>query len=165
MEEPEKIVPKQLSDYLEVLSKAVFQTGISWQVVDKKWPGIREAFQGFDPQAVASLPPWEVDNLTNDARIIRNRRKIEATIGNAQTMLALESEHQGFHNYLRSHGGFEQTVADLRRRFRFLGDSGAYYFLWVVNEDVPSYDEWCASRGRTPHTVDTTGSARKSSVK
>ena len=43
-------------------------------------------------------------------------------------------------------------MKDLRKRFGFLGETGAYYFLWVVNEDVPSYEEWCASRGRTPHT-------------
>ena len=43
-------------------------------------------------------------------------------------------------------------MKDLRKRFGFLGETGAYYFLWVVNEDVPSYEEWCASRGRRPHT-------------
>ena len=58
---------------------------------------------------------------------------------------------QGFRSYLRSHSGFEETVADMRKRFRFLGETGAYYFLWVVNEPVPPYEEWCAARGRTPH--------------
>ena len=42
---PEKINPKSLGDYLEVMSKAIFQAGISWRVVESKWPGIREAFQ------------------------------------------------------------------------------------------------------------------------
>jgi len=96
MQAPAKIKPRSLADYLEVMSKAVFQTGMSWQVVDKKWPGIREAFQGFDPKVVASLPPWDVDSLMNDTRVIRNRRKIEATIENAQTIFALDAEHQGF---------------------------------------------------------------------
>src|SRR5207237_864961 len=45
----------------------------------------------------------------------------------------------------------ESTLADLRRQFKDLGDTGAYYFLWVVGEPVPSYDEWCASRGRSHH--------------
>lgn len=153
MEAPAKIQPKSLADYLEVLSKAVFYAGMSWQVVDNKWPGIREAFRGFDPEAVASLPPWEVDALTKDTRIIRNRRKIEAIIENAQTLVELDKQHGGFQSYLRSHGGFEKTVADLRRRFRFLGDMGAYYFLWVVNEEVPSYEQWCKSHGRTPMTA------------
>jgi 3-methyladenine DNA glycosylase Tag len=46
MHGPEKIRPQRLADYLEIMSKSVFQTGISWQVVDSKWPGIRKAFRG-----------------------------------------------------------------------------------------------------------------------
>ncbi len=151
---PQKIEPKSLGDYLEVMSKAVFQTGISWQVVDKKWPGIREAFHGFDHRAVASLTEADLARLAGDTRVIRNRRKLEAIVDNARQMLDLEEQHGGFRQYLRSHGDFEACVADLRKRFKFLGDTGAYYFLWVVNEEVPSYDDWCASRGRPHHGHD-----------
>ena len=170
MQAPEKINPRSLADYLEVMSKAVFQTGISWRVVDNKWPSIREAFRGFDPIAIATITPQGLDDLTNDKRVIRNRRKLEAIIDNARQMLELEERHgspstglrrersaersgQGFRDYLRSHDGFEGTVADLRKRFRFLGEMGAFYFLYVVGEDVPSYEDWCASRGRTPHAM------------
>jgi len=151
MEAPQQIEPRNLGDYLEVMSKAVFQSGMSWQVVEAKWEGTREAFRGFDPAAVAALTPLDLDSLGKDTRIIRNRRKIEAVVENARQMLELEETHDGFRNYLRSHSGFEETVADLKKRFRFLGDTGAYYFLWVVNEPVPSYEEWCESRGRAPH--------------
>lgn len=41
-------------------------------------------------------------------------------------------------------------MKDLRKQFKFLGEYGTYYFLWVVGEDVPSYEEWCASRGIKP---------------
>src|SRR3972149_1054973 len=68
---PPKIQPRSLADYLEVMSKAVFQTGMSWKIVGAKWPGIKEAFRGFDPEAVAHLTPDEVDSLTNDPRLIR----------------------------------------------------------------------------------------------
>ena len=148
---PAQIEPRRLGDYLEVMSKAVFQSGMSWRVVDKKWPGIREAFRSFDAEAVADLSPDEVDALAADTRVIRHRRKLEAVVQNAQRMLELETQHGGFQAYLRSHGGFEATVADLRKRFRFLGDTGAYYFLYVVKEEVPSYEEWCESRGRPHH--------------
>ncbi|HEU4759999.1 MAG TPA: DNA-3-methyladenine glycosylase I [Dehalococcoidia bacterium] len=153
MEAPQQIQPRSLADYLEVMSKAVFQTGISWRVVDAKWPGTREAFRRFDPSAVAALTPDELDALAGDTRLIRNRRKIEAVVDNARQMLELEQRHGSFRDYLRSHGGFEETVADLRKRFKFVGDLGAYHFLWVVSEPVPSYEDWCASRGRTPHPV------------
>lgn len=147
---PERIEPRSLADYLEVMSKAVFQSGMSWKVVDNKWPGIRQAFRDFDPAAVAALNPDDLDALTRDPRVIRNRRKIEAIVDNAHQMLELEHQHGTFRAYLRSHDGFEATVKDLRKRFKFLGDLGCYYFLWVVNEHVPSYEDWCASRGRTP---------------
>jgi 3-methyladenine DNA glycosylase Tag len=51
---PEKIVPKSLNDYLGIMSKSVFQAGMSWKVAESKWPGIREAFQGFDIHAEKS---------------------------------------------------------------------------------------------------------------
>jgi len=147
---PKQIKPKTLGDYLEVLSKAVFQTGISWQVVDRKWPGIRDAFHGFDARAVAGMTERDLEALAADPRVIRNRRKLVAIVENARQMLDLEEQHGSFGRYLRSHGRFEATAADLKRRFRFLGEMGAFYFLYVVGEEVPSYEDWCASRGRQP---------------
>ena len=145
---PQQIEPKRTGDYLEVMSKAIFQTGISWKVVENKWPGINEAFRGFDHRLVASLTEAELAELSSDTRVIRNRRKIEAIVDNARLMLDLEEEHGSFKGYLRSHGDFEKTVADLRKRFKFLGEMGAFYFLYVVGEEVPSYEDWCRSRGR-----------------
>jgi DNA-3-methyladenine glycosylase I len=145
---PKKIRPKSLDDYLEVLTKAVFQSGISWRVIDAKWDGFREALDGFDAKKISRYTPEDVERLVQDTRIVRNRRKIEATIDNALEMVALDEEHGGFRNYLRSHDSFEETVADLKRHFRFLGDTGSYYFLYVVGEKVPPHEEWTASRQR-----------------
>lgn len=143
---PEQIEAQSLGDYLEVMSKAVFQSGISWRVVESKWPGIRDAFRGFDAQAVAAMGDRDVNELAQDTRVIRNRRKLEAIVGNANRMLELEAEHGSFQRYLRSHGDFDATVADLRKQFKFLGEMGCYYFLYVVGEDVPPHEEWQASR-------------------
>lgn len=150
MEAPSRIQVKSLADYLEVMSKSVFQTGISWRVVESKWPQIKEAFQGFDPAVVSSLNEPELDELTQDKRVIRNRRKLEAIVSNASRLLELEKTYGTFKEYLRSRGSFEDLVKDLRKQFKFLGESGAYHFLWVVGEQVPSYEEWCASHGETP---------------
>lgn len=153
MEAPQQIVPQRLADYLEVMCKAIFQSGMSWRVVEAKWPGLKEAMRDFDPVALAFLSEKDLDELAQDTRVIRNRRKLAAIVKNAQTLRALEEEHGSFQAYLRSHGGFEATVKDLRKRFGFLGETGAYYFLYVVGEEVPSYEEWCASRGRQPHAA------------
>ena len=112
--------------------------------------GIRTAFRDFEAETVAGLSPDELDDLTTDTRLIRNRRKLEAVVSNAQKMVDLESQHSSFRGYLRSHGDFDATVKDLRKQFKFLGDMGAFHFLFVVGEEVPSYEDWCAARGITP---------------
>lgn len=140
--------PASLAGYLETMSRIVFATGMSWRVVDAKWDGIRPRFRDFDPESVAALTPADVDRLAADPAVIRNRKKIEAIIHNAAVMLELDRRQGGFAGYLASHGAFDETAAELRRDFRFLGESGAYYFLWAVAEPVPPYEEWRAGHGR-----------------
>jgi len=142
MQAPTQITPSGLADYLDVITRAVFQSGMSWRVVEAKWAGFREAFAGFDPAAVAAFDDDDVERLVADPSIIRNRRKIEATVANAQALIALEDQPGGFTGWLRGRGDFEATVAALRGEFRFLGDMGAYYVLYVVGEKVPAHDEW-----------------------
>lgn len=73
----------------EKLSLEGFQAGLSWITILRRRPGFREAFDDFDPHRVAQYGPEEVERLMADARIIRNRSKIEATIGNARATLEL----------------------------------------------------------------------------
>ena len=148
MNVPEKIEPSGLADYLEIMSKSVFQSGISWRVVESKWPGVREAMREFDPQTIATLSDSDMDDLAQDTRMIRHRRKLSAIAANARRMLDLEDEHGTFQAYLRSHGSFEATLQAVRKDFKYMGDSGTYHFLWTVGEDVPPYEEWCATHER-----------------
>ena len=145
---PERIEPASLDDYLEVMSKAVFQSGMSWRVVEAKWPGIREAFQDFSTQKVADLSVFEVEALARDTRVIRNRRKLAAIVDNAQRMIELDREHGSFRSYLRSHGDFDATLAALRKDFKFLGPTSVYFFLYVVGEEVPPHEEFEAAYRR-----------------
>ncbi len=146
-EAPEQIVPQSLNDYLEVMTKAVFQSGLSWSVVTGKWPGFQAGFQGFDVAAVAGLGELEIDALAADAAIVRNRRKIAATVHNAQRLIELDEEYDGFRNYLRSHENFEAVLKEVRKQFKYMGDTGTYYWLYVLGEEVPDYSEFC-SRGK-----------------
>jgi DNA-3-methyladenine glycosylase I len=143
---PPRRKPEDLAGYLEALSRPVFQAGISWRVIDAKWDAIREAFAGFDPPTVADYGPKDIKRLLDDPRVVRSKAKIEATIDNAQALIELDAEHGGFDSYLRSHRDFQQTVVDLKRQFRFIGDSGAYHFLWSIDEPTPPYDEWFGDR-------------------
>ena len=139
---PEKIVPKSLNDYLEIMSKSVFQAGMSWKVVENKWPGTREAFQGFDIEAVADFHEKDIEDLTNDTHIIRNFRKLTAVVHNAQKILVLDKEHGSFQKYLRSHGSFDATLKAIRKDFKFMGPTGIYVFLYVIGEEVISHEEF-----------------------
>lgn len=67
-----------------------FQAGLSWITILRRRPAFREAFHGFDPVRVARMTEADVERLVQDARIIRHRGKIEATISNARATLALD---------------------------------------------------------------------------
>jgi 3-methyladenine DNA glycosylase Tag len=148
---PPRARPKNLADYLEALSRPVFQAGISWRVVDAKWDGISKAFKGFDPKKVAAFGPKQVDAVIANEAVIRSRPKIEAVIDNAQTLMELDAEHGGFGRYLKAHGDTAAVARDLQRQFRFIGPSGAYMFLYMVGEPVPPHEEWPMgkSKGRS----------------
>ncbi|MFL7868166.1 MAG: DNA-3-methyladenine glycosylase I [Anaerolineales bacterium] len=139
---PEKITPKSLNDYLEIMSKSVFQSGMSWKVVENKWPGTKAAFHGFDVQTVANFNELDIEQLTNDTRVIRNYRKLNAVVSNARKMLELDKEYGSFQKYLRSHGGFDETLNAIRKDFKFMGPTGIYVFLYILGEEVIPHEEF-----------------------
>ena len=145
---PDQVEVKSLNDYIEVMSKAVFQSGMSWRVVNAKWTDINAAFHGFEIGRVAALTDEELDELAQDKRVIRNRRKLAAIAHNAQRIIELDAEHGDFRNYLQSHDDFYAAVKDLRKQFKFLGDTGCYFFMYVVGEPVPPHDEWMCAQER-----------------
>lgn len=83
----------------ERLSLEAFQSGLSWATILRKRPAFRDAFDNFDPDAVANYTEHDVQRLLADARIIRHRGKIEATINNARAT-----------RQLRAGGGLAQLV-------------------------------------------------------
>jgi DNA-3-methyladenine glycosylase I len=74
------------SAMFEALTLGVFQVGLSWSIVFGKRDSFRKAFRGFDVAKVAAMTERDVDRLVQDASIIRNRAKIQATIDNARAM-------------------------------------------------------------------------------
>jgi len=133
--------PKELSGYLDAMARVMFQTGISWRVVEAKWPGIQAAFRGFEPRRVAKLTAKDIDRLMGDTRVIRNRKKLEAISSNAGRMLELDAEYGGFNKYLDSLGDFDSTKKALHKQFAYMGDSGTWFFLWMVGRKVPAHED------------------------
>jgi DNA-3-methyladenine glycosylase I len=76
----------------ERLSLEAFQSGLSWATILRKRPAFRKAFDDFDPDTVAGYDESDVERLMADAGIVRNRRKVEATITNARATVALRDD-------------------------------------------------------------------------
>jgi 8-hydroxy-5-deazaflavin:NADPH oxidoreductase len=128
--------PDDPAFFLEHLSRSVFEAGISRRVVEAKWDGIREAFHGFDPARVAAMPPAEIGAVENDSRVIRNKAKIRATVENAREVLAILDEYGSIRGYLASFPDAAEAGADMRRRFKFLGDTGTWRLLTSASHDI-----------------------------
>src|ERR1700752_1639813 len=74
------------SALFEALTLGVFEAGLSWSIVFGKRDAFRRAFHDFDVTRVAAMTKSDVDRLVQDASIIRNRAKIQATVDNARAM-------------------------------------------------------------------------------
>ena len=133
--------PTSASGYLEAMTKIIMTTGINWKVVESKWEGIRAAFAGFDIEKVANMGPDDVERLVTDPRVIRNRRKIEAVVDNAGKIEEVDQSFGGFDKYLQSLGTYEKQAAALKHDFKFMGDSTVYFFLAMVGETVPDWEQ------------------------
>ena len=79
-----------------------YQAGLSWETVLNKRQAFREAFHGYQIQAVADMTDEELEDLMNNPAIIRNRAKIFATRTNAQAFLQVQKEYGSFDTYLWS---------------------------------------------------------------
>ena len=143
IEIPPQVTPSNDDGYLEELTKAIFRAGFSWQVVRNKWDNFLRAFEGFQVGKVAGYGVPEISELFQDASIVRNRRKILATVTNAQRILELSAAYGGFNAHLRSldHLDYYQKVKELTGQFRGLGRTGAFVFLHCVNESTPSWQD------------------------
>lgn len=147
--EPRTIAPKLPSDYFEVLTRAVFNAGLSWRVVHAHWPALADAFSDFDPEVVAGYDEQDVERLVADERLIQSAAKLAATTDNARTFMALVGEHDGFAGWVHSFADYESIDRALRKHFRYIGEFGAYWSLYTVGEPVPDYRAWAEQRGRS----------------
>jgi 3-methyladenine DNA glycosylase Tag len=141
---PERIRNPSLNDYLEVMTKAVFQAGLRWALLDSKWPNFRRVFYDFDVHRVAAFKDKDIDSAASDEGIIRSLKKVQGTVKNARILLELEQQHGSIHNYFKSFDTYDALANDIRKRFAFMGEMSVYYFLFRVGEQalLPPFDSW-----------------------
>ena len=136
---PPRKKPSKEREYFEILSKAVFNAGFSYQVVNRKWEGTKEIFHEFDPKIVSN---WNIDDISyalESPKIIRNSKKVKAIVSNAKVFLEILEVHGSFDNYLKSfrEKSYEEKQKILSKQFKWLGPTGAHFFLWSVGEEAP----------------------------
>jgi DNA-3-methyladenine glycosylase I len=144
----------------ERLTLEGFQSGLSWLTILRKREAFRDAFRGFDPDAVARFQKRDVERLLADASIVRHRGKIEAAIANARATLALREAGTPLHEVVwgsaprrqkapQSHSDWlasspASTALAKRLRaagFRFVGPTTVYAALQacgVINDHLAS---------------------------
>ena len=143
--------PATDSAYLSNLTRCVFQAGLNWTLVANKWPNFESAFNGFDVDRIAAYGAEDINRLNNDAGIIRNKRKILATIHNAREIQRISGEHGSFQAWLDAlpkANNYDQVVKRLISTLKHVGPGTAHIFLWSVGEPI-KYDESVHSRRPT----------------
>ncbi len=145
------------------------QAGVSWALILNKEENFRKAFDGFIPERVAAYDEAKIEELMNNAGIIRNRSKINAAVTNAQAFIRVQKEFGSFDRYI---WGFtegkvidhhltdikdmpsknelsEGISKDLKRRgFKFVGPVIIYSYLQgigIINDHL----EYCEYRALT----------------
>ena len=143
------------SAMFEALTLGVFEVGLSWAIVFGKLDGFRHAFRDFDVAKVAKMTGNDVARLLEDASIIRNRAKIEATIDNARAMAAASpSLPQLAKTYESNRKRAPRSIASLPKStpqaeafakelkaqgYRFVGPTSVYAFMQnvgIVNDHI-----------------------------
>nr|WP_068889839.1 DNA-3-methyladenine glycosylase I [Pedobacter panaciterrae] len=95
------------------------QAGLSWITILRRREGYRQAFANFDVEKVAAFNDEDVKRLMNDAGIIRNRLKVNATINNAKLFIAIQKEFGSFSDYM---WGFLPDKKPILNKVKSLGD-------------------------------------------
>ena len=145
-------------EYLyEMLILESFQAGLSWECVLNKRESFRRAFEGFDVDRVSLFDEKKIEELLSDKGIIRNRRKITASIENSRIFCEIAKEFGSFCNYLKSFSGGEQIVETdkttnelsdaisrdlMTRGMRFVGSTIIYSYLQAIGI-IYSHDKDC----------------------
>lgn len=138
---------KKVSDdrWLAGMTRAVFQAGFVWKIIENKWPGFEEAFDGFDPHRIAFYTDEQIGRLASDARIVRNGQKIVATRDNARFVVELAKENGSAGAFFAGSKPeqFAGLLETLKKRGNRLSGASAQFFLrqmgvdgWILSPSV-----------------------------
>ncbi len=141
-----RISEPTLDDHLALITRAVFQAGLSWAIIAAQWSAFETAYNDFDIRRVAAYDGFEVERLMNTPGIIHSAKKITGTIHNAQMLIDVAMRFGSVAAYTGSFPGYVDLLADARKRFAFFGDVSCYYWLFRSGNVVPRFEAWIAGQ-------------------
>jgi 3-methyladenine DNA glycosylase Tag len=148
---PEVIDRPSSADVLRIVTRAVFQAGVSWAQIASTWDAYERAFEGFDPPTVAAYGDADLERVSAEPGVLRMRRKVAATIHNARALIEIEREHGSFAAYAQSFTSYDALQRDLRERFSQIGEMSVWYVLFRCGLAVPRFEPWVATiKGEHP---------------
>lgn len=118
----------------ERLCLEIFQAGLSWELILKRRAGMNDAMDSFVVDRIAAYDDADKARLLDDARIIRNRLKVDAIIDNARRVAALRQTHGGFSGWIAAHHPLTRAewTKLFRKTFRFTGSEVVNEFLMSI---------------------------------
>jgi hypothetical protein len=145
---PRALTQPSLDDHLAIISRAIFQAGLSWALIAARWDAFRTAFDDFRVDVVAHYGDGDVERVMGADGVVHARAKIAGTIANARALRALVAEHGSVAAYVGSFADYDALYADAKRRFAFLGDLSCYYWLFRTGLPVPPFERWMERQDR-----------------
>lgn len=139
---PEVVDTPRVADVFEVMTRAVFQAGVSWAQVAAHWNAYRRAFADFDIERIALYGEDDVARIVAETGVLRMPRKVHATIRNAAALRFVASEFGSFHSYVATFQNYAALERDMKKRFAFMGAMNVWYLLFRVGERVPRFESW-----------------------
>ncbi len=136
--------PPNDNAYFENMTRIIFLAGLSWKLIDKKWPNFRKAFRNFHIEQVAQFNTDDVEQRMNNPSIVRNRAKILATTNNARQFQNIAKGFGSFQRFIDSldkSNNYALVVKVLNKRFNRIGPSSARIFLYSVGENIKHSEE------------------------
>ena len=138
---PDVIEPASLADYFEVMTRAVFQAGVSWKQIAAHWDAYREAFANFDPARVAAYDDLDVERVLATPGVLRMPRKVRATIADARRC-SRPNASTAASKTTCTPSTRTALAKDIKRRFTLMGDMNVWYFLFRTGKAVPRFESW-----------------------
>ena len=123
--------------WLAQATKCIFQSGFNWKVIEAKWAGFEEAFEGFDLGRWILSTDDDIVALASDTRIVRNGQKIKTVPENARFIGEIAKEHGSFGNWVAAQPSTHRNemLASMHKRGSRLGAMTGQYFLRFMNVD------------------------------